>query len=121
MPYEYSQYKQGEAGTLYFAPVPDQPYVANVDAVCVPSPLVDDTTVEVIPGPFSDAVPYYAAYLAFLSAQRATDADRMWKEYQKFAARGRQISNGSVNPQQYVQSQNPVMANQLGMQRQAGG
>lgn len=121
-PFEYSQFGQGENGTLYIAPVPDFNYVANVDAVCVPEPLTDDETPEVIPSPYTDAVPYYAAYLAFLSSQRAADADRMWQEYQKFARRGRQISNGSVNPEQYPQGTNPVMANQLGVApRQQGG
>ena len=70
---------------------------------------------------YADAVPYYAAYLAFLSAQRAADADRMWQQYQTFAARARQMSNGPVNPTQYPQGGNPVMNNQLGNQPQQRG
>lgn len=119
-PKQYSQYGQGETGTIYVAPVPDNAYSARVDAICVPAALVDDTTVEAIPFPYTDAVPYYAAYLAFLSAQRATDADRLWQQYQTFASRGRQMSNGPVNPMQYPQGHNPVRANQLGMQVQGG-
>lgn len=121
LPTVYSQFGQGESGTLYLNPAPDYGYTANVDAVCVPAALVDDTTVEVIPAPFTEAVPYYAAYLAFLSSQRAADADRMWREYQKFASRGRQISNGEVNPGQYVQQPDPTRANKLGVQAQQGG
>jgi hypothetical protein len=121
VPAVYSQFGQGENGTLYFSPLPDFNYVANVDAVCVPQALVDDTTVEAIPAPYTDAVPYYAAYLAFLSAQRAADADRMFQEYSKFASRARQMSNGSVNPGQYPQQPDPTRANLLGAQPQQGG
>lgn len=116
VPTTYSQFGQGENGTLYVNPVPDYNYIANVDVVCVPSALVNTTDVDaVIPYPYSDAVPYYAAYLAYMSAQRAGDAERMWAEYQKFAARGRQMSNGEVNPAQYPQNPNPTRAGQLGM------
>ena len=115
IPKQYSQFAQGELGSLYFAPVPNAAYTAECDCVVVPSALVDDTTVELLPYPYTEAVPFYAAYLAFLSAQRQADAERMWKEYQKFAGRGRALSNGSVLPQQYPQSQDRVMANRLGV------
>ncbi len=116
LPRQYSQFGQGTTGTLYVDPVPDQTYSLNLDCVCRPVDLATDSTPETIPYPYTDAVPYYAAYLAYLSAQRAADADRMWAEYQKFAARARQISNGPVNPAQYPQSANPVRASQLGLQ-----
>lgn len=114
-PHSYSQFGQGETGTLYFWPVPDYGYTASVDVICVPAPLVDDSSPECIPYPYTDAVPYYAAYLALSSAQRFQDADRMWQQYQTFATRARKISNGPVLPQQYPQSPNPVRANQIGM------
>jgi hypothetical protein len=93
----------------------------NVDCVCYPAALTTDTDPEAIPYPYTDSVPYYAAYLAYLSSQRAADADRMWQQYQLFSSRARQISNGSVNPGQYPQSGSPVRANQLGVQPQQGG
>jgi len=120
-PTVYSQFGQGVNGTLYFNPTPDQNYVMNVDCVCYPAALSTDTDPEAIPYPYTDSVPYYAAYLAYLSAQRAADADRMWQQYQLFSSRARQISNGSVNPGQYPQSGNPVRANQLGVQPQQQG
>lgn len=115
-PTSYSQFGQGEAGTLYFNPTPDRAYSAQVDAVCVPVALADDSTVEAIPYPYTDAVPYYAAYLAFLSAQRPMDADRMWQQFQVFVTRARQMSNGPVNPRQYAQQPNPMRPGQLGQQ-----
>ena len=117
-PKTYSQFGQGVSGTVYLYPAPDQAYTLNVDCVCEPIPLVNDTTVEAIPYPYQEAVPYYAAYLAFLSSQRAADADRMWQEYQKFAMRARQFSNGGVNPNQYPQQPNQMRAGQLGVSQQ---
>ena len=120
-PNVYSQYGQGSTGTLYVDPLPDNNYTLNLDAVCSPIALVDNTTVEVIPYPYTDAVPYYAAYLALTSAQRTADAQGMWQQYQTFASRARSMSNGAVNPGQYPQGGNPVRAGQLGMQAQQGG
>ena len=120
-PTVYSQFGQGSAGTLYVDPVPDQNYTLNLDAVCLPIALVDDTTAEAIPYPYTDAVPYYAAYLALTSAQRTADAQAMWQQYQTFASRARSMSNGAVNPGQYPQGGNPVRAGQLGIQSQSGG
>ena len=120
-PSDYAQFKQGEGGSLYIWPPPDNSYTMSLDCVAVPSDLAADADVEAIPYPFTDAVPYYAAYLALSSAQRTADADQMFKEYQKFAQRGRQMSNGSVLPQQFVQHRNIVRAGQLGMQQVAGG
>ena len=103
-PMEYSQYAQGEGGSLYFNPTPDASYTVYPDCVCVPIALVDDTTVEAIPYPYTDAVQYFAAYLAYTSAQRSQDAATMFQLYKLFAGRARQMSNGEVFPEQYAQS-----------------
>lgn len=121
IPSTFSQFGQGVSGTIYVDPVPDQPYTLNLDTVCYPIPLVDDTTAEAIPFPYTDAVSYYAAYLALTSAQRTADAQGMWQQYQLFAQRARQMSNSAVNPMQYPQAGNPVRANQLGIQPRQGG
>ena len=114
-PIEYAQYGQGATGSLYFNPTPDQDYTAYLDSVCFPIPLVDDTTVEALPYPWTDCVPYFAAYMALMSAQRAPDADHMFQLYQTFAGRARQMSNSSVVPNQASQSGNPTRAGQLGV------
>lgn len=120
-PAVYSQFGQGAAGTLYVDPVPDMDYTLNLDAVCFSADLTTDTSPEAIPYPYTDAVPYYAAYLALATAQRLADSEAMWQQYQRFAQRARLFSNSAVNPQQYPQSRNPVRAGQLGAGAQGGG
>ena len=122
----WSQYAQGETGSLYVSNVPDTSYTATLDCVCVPIPLVDDTTVEAIPFPFTDAVAYFAAYLALLGAQtgaREAEANRMFQRYQEFYNRARRFSTPEILPNIYSQQQSPVRSNQLGLggQGQGGG
>ena len=77
-PTNWAQHRQGSAGTgtgsgatgtFYLDAIPDVIYTLHCDAVCYPIPLVDDTTVEALPYLWTDAVPYFAAYLALLSSQ----------------------------------------------------
>ena len=89
-----------------------------------PIALVDDTTPEAIPYLWTDAVPFFAAYFALLSAQagaRQAEADRMFARYQEFTNRARRFATPSVLPFIYPQSGNPVQANQLGLQPAGGG
>ena len=123
-PKVWAQYGQGVNGSIYVSQVPDQAYTMNIDTVCYPEPLVTDATVEAIPYLWTDAVPYFAAYLALLSAQsaaRQADANRMFERYTEFVNRARRFSNPSVLPGQYAQAPNVVRANQLGMQNQGQG
>lgn len=127
-PKVWAQYGQGaeaqavpfpvEGGSLYISPLPDTVYTCPVDCVCYPIPLVDDTTPEAIPYLWTDAVPYYAAYLALLSAQtgvRTQEAQGMFKLYSEFVQRARRASTPSVLPGIYPQNPSPVRANQLGL------
>jgi hypothetical protein len=130
-PTSWSQYGQGSAGTgtgsgssgsFYLDPPPDVVYALNCDCVCYPAVLVDDTTVEAIPYLWTDAVPYYAAYLAFLSSQtsaRQADAERMFNHYETFVERARKAANTSVLRWQYEQSSDIAQAAKFGVQ--AGG
>lgn len=106
-PTSWSQYAQGVNGSLYFSPTPSATVTANIDTICYPVALVTDATPEAIPYPWTDAVPYFAAYLALLSAQsagRQADANRMFERYTEFVKRARQISTPAVTPFQYEQS-----------------
>lgn len=117
-PQEWSQYGEGENGTMYIGPTPDQSYTIKADCVCIPIPLVDDSTVEAIPPPWTIAVPYYAAYLALLSAQtgaRVQDAARMLQLYQQFTAGARTQATPDIIPTNFPQQPNPVRENQLGV------
>jgi hypothetical protein len=64
-----SQFGQGTAGSFYMYPLPSQTYQLEWDMQCLPQDLIDDQSVEVIPAPWDDVVPYFAAHLAYLELQ----------------------------------------------------
>jgi hypothetical protein len=138
-PSEWSQYGQGSSGqgsitgqgagtmssgSFYLDPPPDLIYTLNCDCVCYPIALAADTDVEAIPYIFTDAVPYFSAYLALLSAQtsaRQADAERIFGYYTTFVERARRFSNPSVLRGQYQQSPDPTRANKLGLYKDRKG
>jgi hypothetical protein len=126
-PQTWSQYGQGSAGTgtgsgatgsFYLDPPPDLTYTLNLDCVCYPQALAADGDVEAIPYLWTDAVPFFAAYYAYLSSQtgaRQADAERMFGHYQTFLQRARQASNPSVNRFLYEQAGDPAQAAKMGI------
>lgn len=126
-PTTWTQFGQGAApgtsgatggGSFYLGPVPDQAYTLYLDCVCYPIALVDDTTVEAIPYLWTDAVPYYAAYLALLSAQtnsRMADAERYFNMYTEFVTRARKFANPATGRWQYSQATDPAQAAKMGV------
>jgi hypothetical protein len=130
-PQAWSQFAQGAApgstgsaqGGSFYINVPDAIYTLYCDCVCYPIALVDDTTVEAIPYLWTDAVPYFAAYYALLSAQsgiRTQEAKGMMELYKQFLERARRASNASVNRWQYEQSQDPAQLAKFGVSPTAG-
>jgi len=82
-----------------------------------------DTDIEAIPYLWTDAVPYFAAYLALMSAQtnmRMEQAQRYFQLYQTFVQRARQAATPAVNRYAYEQMPDPTRANKLGLQGGAG-
>ena len=75
-PSVWTRLGRGAGQAIALWPIPGQVSQMEIVAYCQPIPLVDDTTYEAIPEPFTDAVKYYAAYLAYINAQRKDDA--MW-------------------------------------------
>lgn len=124
-PVEWAQYGQGVNGTLYVSPVPDLIYNFTADTVCYPIALVSDATVDAIPPLWQTSVPYFAAYMALLSAQtgaRVQDAQTMLNLYELFTKRARQFANPDVMPLQYEQAITDVRATQYaGGQSGRGG
>ena len=123
-PKVWSQYGQGVNGTIYLSPVPDINYTLSMDCICYPIPLVDDSTVEAIPYFWTDAVPYFGAYLALLSAQtggREAYADRMFERYTEFVNRARRFATPNLLPGIYPQTPNITRQNQLGLNQGGGG
>ncbi|MDE2021277.1 MAG: hypothetical protein KGJ13_13155, partial [Patescibacteria group bacterium] len=106
-PYQYyyvptvaAQYGQGTNGSLYLYPIASQPYQAEFDCFCIPSDLASDTDIDLIPLPWSDSVPYFAAYLAFLEMQKQNDARGMLDLFDKMLLRqsGAARAGRAVNP-----------------------
>lgn len=82
-----TQFGQGVSGTLFFYPIASQVYQLELDCNCLPSPLVTNQSVEVLPEPWTDAVMYFAAHFFYLEAQNLNAAKGMLDLYEKFAQR----------------------------------
>jgi hypothetical protein len=98
MPVRAAQQGQGFAGTFYFDPIPSAVIQIFADVTCLPIPLVDNSTFEAIPYPWTDAVPFYAAGYGMMQLQRQADAQQMFARYYLLAQRGRQISTPTELP-----------------------
>jgi hypothetical protein len=92
-----AQYGQGENGSIYIYPVPNSNYIMEWDCICDVNPLVDDTTFEAIPAPWTIAVPYYAATKALEAAGDLDRAEKMFQRFERYMKRARaQTSPGTV-------------------------
>lgn len=135
-PTVWAQFGQGAApsgvanttingGSFYVSLIPDDSYVLNCNSVCYPIPLASDTDVEALPYFWTDAVPFFAAYFALMSAQtnaRMADAAQMYKgHYGEFMDRARKQSNPDVNRWMYSQALDPVQGAKLGIKGGATG
>ena len=69
------------SNTLWVGPKPDQTYATEIDTIQVPNNLVDNTTAEQLIYPFTDAVQYYAAYLAKKKEQSYGEAQDFLREF----------------------------------------
>jgi len=131
-PVEWSQFAQGSSGqstgsgasgSFYLDSPPDLVYVLSCDCVCYPQKLAADGDVEAIPFLWTDAAPFFAAYLALMSAQtnaRIADAERLFGQYKTFMGRARQFANPSVLRSQYEQALDPTLTSKLGLQKATG-
>lgn len=97
----FTRLQPGLNGVLWLAPIPDQVYTIQVDAVATPAALASDGDPEALSSPWTDAVPFYAAYLALLSSNNFQAADEMWQQYQRFEQRGTQLTTPTRLPGQY--------------------
>lgn len=93
-----AQQGQGVAGTLFFNPTPNAVGTVSLDVACLPIALANDATPEAIPSLWTDAIPFYAAWLALQSLQRQTDANLMLERYQLLIRRGTQLATPSELP-----------------------
>lgn len=66
---------------VFIGPQPDQAYVSDWEVSVNPTALIDNTTVDQIPIPFTEPVQYYAAYKAKWKEQAMGEAQMFLKEY----------------------------------------
>ena len=79
-----SQYGQGNGGSFYAYPLPSQTYQWEFDCFCLPTDMkLDNSIPEAIPQPWTDAVPYFAASLAFMELQNLNSARFYGEEFDK--------------------------------------
>jgi hypothetical protein len=69
-----------------------------LDVVALPINLAADTDPEVIPYPWTDAVPFYAAYYAYMAFQRQADAEQFMARYRELMRRARGESTSTNLP-----------------------
>jgi hypothetical protein len=79
-PIAYSMYG---SQTFYVGPVPDQYYSIELDSIVQPTDLVNMSDVDTIPLPFTEPVPFYAAYTAKYKEQSYGEAEIFKNEYIK--------------------------------------
>jgi hypothetical protein len=95
-----SQFGQGNGGSFYAYPLPSQTYQWEFDCFCLPTDMtMDNAMPEAIPQPWTDAVPYFAAHLAYLELQNWNAAkfygelfDKMTLGYSSYARPGRRVN-----------------------------
>lgn len=70
-----AQFGRGTEGSFYLYPISSQPYQIEFDCTCLPIDLIDDQSVEAIPQPWCDLVPFLGAHYAFLEMQNLNAAN----------------------------------------------
>lgn len=71
------QFGQGTSGSFYVYPLPSQAYQMEWDCFCLPEDLETNASTEALPEPWTKAVKFYAAHLAFLELQNMNAARAM--------------------------------------------
>ncbi|MDE2105454.1 MAG: hypothetical protein KGL39_49965 [Patescibacteria group bacterium] len=82
-----AQFGRGTNGSLFLYPLPSQQYQFELDCFCLPSDLTTDQEYEAIPGPWTDSIPFLAAYYAFLEIQNFNYAIGYKKEFDEWMSR----------------------------------
>lgn len=104
------------SGSFYIDPLPDSIYTLNCVCTCYPQALAADADVEALPYLWTDAVPYFAAYMALMSAQTSTriqQAQQLYALYEQFMNRARDFANPDLNNFAFPQSQDRALANRF--------
>lgn len=84
VPFFAAQYGRGTAGNFFCFPIPSQAYQMEWDAFALPSDLVDDQSVEAIPKPYDDAIPWLAASYCYNELQNWNTARYYEQEFSRY-------------------------------------
>jgi hypothetical protein len=94
-----SQYGQGVDGSFYVFPLPSQTYQYELDCFLLPADLTTDDSVEILPAPWTDAVPYLTCAYGMMALQNFNVAgfyktwfDEFVQRYSNYARPGRMIN-----------------------------
>jgi hypothetical protein len=87
IPSVFSQVGQGKSGTLYEYALPNAAYQQEWSCVGSPADLISDQSVEAIPEPWTDSVPFLAAYYCMLSLSNLNAARFYKEEFDNFVSR----------------------------------
>ena len=97
----WSQRGQGASGSVYLFPIPSILAQMDFDCYCRPIPLASNSDVEAIPHPFTEAVPFYAAYWGYMSAQNQDMAAVMLQTYKTNLTEARMFATPAITPDYY--------------------
>lgn len=94
-----AQHGQGTDGSFFMFPLPSASYQLEFDALCLPSDLTSNLSVEALPMPWCDAVKYWAASMCYENLQNFNAAkyyfdkfDLFVQRYSTYARRGRRTN-----------------------------
>ena len=87
VPAVISQLGQGKAGSLYMYPIANSRWQFEADCICSPADLVANTSVEALPEPWTDAIPFLAAKYCYDSLQNWNAARYMLDQFDNFMHR----------------------------------
>lgn len=101
-PRVWAPYGQGITGSFYLWPTPCQYAYMEVDCYFSVAALTGAALeVDLIPEPWNEPTFYYAAYLAYLNAQRTDDARTMLGEHSRLMMEARATVTTDTTPDPY--------------------
>lgn len=99
-PWYWTRY-ENKQNMIYLRPIPSAAFPMQWDCTCSVVDLTTDSTPEAIPYSYTDAIPYFAAYLALMQSQRPQDAQNMLQIYNQFTNVGRRNFQSTMAPNIY--------------------
>jgi hypothetical protein len=88
--------------SVFIAPIPQQVYNSDWECAITPPALVSDSSPEVIVQPYTEAIPYYAAYKAKINQQQLGEAEYFMKLYRREIAVANRTFMTRVIPNSYL-------------------